>query len=195
MNGNGNTNGKSHCNGKTNGKGSLIDLADRPLNIKQQRFVEEYLIDFNGLQAAIRAGYSEKAAKEIASRLLTYANIQKAIQEKTRKTLAKVELTREHIIQGLIRETSLIVKQTDKNGRVIAEQKTTSPARVKAWELLGKNMGMFLDRLQIEAGEDTLPRIEIVTQNQPVINQQFNVQQAVITTPKPTNGNGNGKHE
>lgn len=193
MNGNGNTNGKSHCNGKTNGNGSLIDLADRPLNIKQQRFVEEYLIDFNGLQAAIRAGYSEKAAKEIASRLLTYANIQKAIQEKTRKTLAKVELTREHIIQGLIRETSLIVKQTDKNGRVIAEQKTTSPARVKAWELLGKNMGMFLDRLQIEAGDDTLPRIEIVTQNQPVINQQFNVQQAVITTQKPTNGNG--KHE
>ena len=43
------------------------------LNPKQQRFVDEYLIDLNGKQAAIRAGYSEKTAEVQASRLLSNA--------------------------------------------------------------------------------------------------------------------------
>lgn len=43
---------------------------------KELRFIEEYLIDFNGTQAAIRAGYSKKTARQIASRLLSKANVQ-----------------------------------------------------------------------------------------------------------------------
>jgi len=49
------------------------------LKPKQQRFVEEYVIDWNGTQAAIRAGYSKTSAKVTASRLLTKANIKSAI--------------------------------------------------------------------------------------------------------------------
>lgn len=45
------------------------------INEKQKRFCEEYLKDFNGAQAAIRAGYSKESAKEQASRLLTNANV------------------------------------------------------------------------------------------------------------------------
>lgn len=48
---------------------------------KQRRFVEEYLIDLNGTQAAIRAGYSAKTANEQASRLLAKVNVQKAVAE------------------------------------------------------------------------------------------------------------------
>jgi phage terminase small subunit len=51
----------------------------RKLTPKQQRFVDEYLIDLNGAQAAIRAGYSEKTAKEIASENLTKPNVIEAV--------------------------------------------------------------------------------------------------------------------
>jgi phage terminase small subunit len=51
----------------------------RKLTPKQQRFVDEYLVDLNGTQAAIRAGYSEKTAKVIASQSLTKANVAAAV--------------------------------------------------------------------------------------------------------------------
>jgi phage terminase small subunit len=50
------------------------------LTPKQLQFCKEYLIDLNGAQAAIRAGYSEKTAKEIASENLTKPNIVEYIQ-------------------------------------------------------------------------------------------------------------------
>lgn len=50
------------------------------LTPKQQRFVHEYLIDLNGTQAAIRAGYSAKTANEQASRLLTNVSVRAAIE-------------------------------------------------------------------------------------------------------------------
>ena len=51
------------------------------LTPKQQRFVEEYLIDLNATQAAIRAGYSEKTAYSVGHENLKKPEIQKAIQE------------------------------------------------------------------------------------------------------------------
>jgi phage terminase small subunit len=50
------------------------------LNQKRQRFVAEYLTDGNGTQAAIRAGYSARSAKVIASQLLTFADVRAALQ-------------------------------------------------------------------------------------------------------------------
>lgn len=57
------------------------------LTDKQQRLVDEYLIDLNATQAAIRAGYSEKTAKEIGSENLTKPNIAKAIEEAIQKAI------------------------------------------------------------------------------------------------------------
>jgi phage terminase small subunit len=48
---------------------------------QQQRFVEEYLIDLNATQAAIRAGYSERTANEQGSRLLANVSVSEAIAE------------------------------------------------------------------------------------------------------------------
>ena len=53
---------------------------------KQKRFVEEYLIDLNATQAAIRAGYSPATAKEIGCENLTKPNISKAMAERSRRT-------------------------------------------------------------------------------------------------------------
>ncbi len=50
------------------------------LNDRQRRFVEEYLVDLNAMQAAIRAGYSAKTAKQIGQRLLTHVDVAAAIE-------------------------------------------------------------------------------------------------------------------
>ena len=57
--------------------------------LKQQRFVEEYLIDLNATQAAIRAGYSEKTAQEIGSENLSKPMVVKAIEAAQAKVLRK----------------------------------------------------------------------------------------------------------
>jgi phage terminase small subunit len=71
------------------------------LSPKQKRFVDEYLVDFNGAQAAIRAGYSERAAKEVAYRLLTYTHVAKAVDAQVHETAAKLTITREDVLRGL----------------------------------------------------------------------------------------------
>ena len=74
------------------------------LTPKQQRFVEEYLIDLNATQAAIRSGYSEKTAKEIGSENLTKPNIAKAIQEAQERLSNKTQLTVDMVVNGLLKE-------------------------------------------------------------------------------------------
>ena len=49
------------------------------MNPKQERFCQEYAVDLNGAQAAIRAGYAPTHAKVTASRMLTYANVRERI--------------------------------------------------------------------------------------------------------------------
>lgn len=52
------------------------------LTAKHESFINEYLIDLNGTQAAIRAGYSPRTAKSQTSRLLSYVDLQKEITRK-----------------------------------------------------------------------------------------------------------------
>lgn len=71
----------------------------KPGNVHQRRtrFVKEFLIDQNATQAAIRAGYSEKSAKVTGCRLLTDANVQRAIESANAKTNEKLDITVERV--------------------------------------------------------------------------------------------------
>jgi phage terminase small subunit len=71
----------------------------KELTPKQKRFCQEYIIDFNGTQAAIRAGYSKKTAKELASQLLTKLNIQTEIQGLANIITDKALVTTEEIVR------------------------------------------------------------------------------------------------
>jgi phage terminase small subunit len=73
------------------------------LSPKRARFVDEYLVDLNATQAAIRAGYSARSAKVTASRLLTDANVAAAIQAARNRTANKLEITRERVLQEYAR--------------------------------------------------------------------------------------------
>ena len=69
------------------------------LSDKQQMFVAEYLVDFNGTQAAIRAGYSPKTANEQAARLLANASIQAAVSGLTQERSEKLEIKAEDVLR------------------------------------------------------------------------------------------------
>ena len=74
-------------------------MSDKELNARQLRFVEEYLIDNNATQAAIRAGYSPNTAESQGSRLLRYAKVADAVN-KGRKTISEnIAITRERLLE------------------------------------------------------------------------------------------------
>lgn len=71
------------------------------LTPKQRRFIDEYLIDLNATQAAIRAGYSEKTAYSIGVQLLKKLEIQAEIQKRRNRLQNKLEITQERVLQEL----------------------------------------------------------------------------------------------
>ena len=69
------------------------------LTAKQQRFVEEYLIDLNATQAAIRAGYSEKTAYSIGEENLRKPEISFEIQKAMDRRSKRTEITADRVLQ------------------------------------------------------------------------------------------------
>lgn len=78
-------------------------MAVAKLSPKQARFVQEYLVDLNATQAAIRAGYSERTAKQIAGENLTKPDVMAALALRQKVLQAKVEVTQERVLRELIR--------------------------------------------------------------------------------------------
>lgn len=71
------------------------------LTAKQKRFVDEYLIDLNATQAAIRAGYSAKTARITAAENLSKPNIQEQIQKRQNDRVKRTEITQDRVMQEL----------------------------------------------------------------------------------------------
>lgn len=71
------------------------------LTNKQRRFVEEYLVDLNATQAAIRAGYSKKTAGQIGDENLKKPQIAAAIQESQAKRSERTEITQDMVLREL----------------------------------------------------------------------------------------------
>ncbi len=84
------------------------------LTAKQKTFVAEYLIDLNATQAAIRAGYSEKTAEQMAYKLVQKSSVQEAIQEAMKKREQRTEITQDKVLAELAKlaftDTSNFVK-------------------------------------------------------------------------------------
>ena len=71
------------------------------LTAKQQRFCDEYLIDLNATQAAIRAGYSPKTAEQLAYQLLQKTSVQNHISELQKKREERTEITQDSVLHEL----------------------------------------------------------------------------------------------
>jgi hypothetical protein len=135
------------------------------LTSKHQVFAKEYIADRNAKQAAIRAGYSERTAKQQGSRLLTYVDVQAAIEAERGRMRERSDLVADDVIQGL---------------RQIAEDETAPhSSRVQAWKILGQHMGMFTERIQVEHGVDLAP-LKTFT-----IAELFNMREMMMVMPEP----------
>lgn len=126
------------------------------LTPKQQRFVEEYLIDLNATQAAIRAGYSEKTAKVIAAQNLSKLNVQEAIEEAQSKRTERTEITQDYVLTNIqkVIERCMQVQQVDncltqtEDGELAQAFMFKEQGALKGLELLGKHLGMFKDKVE-----------------------------------------------
>lgn len=115
---------------------------------KQERFVQEYLVDLNATRAAIRAGYSEKRASEYGYQLLQKNTVQTAIQQAMQEQQQRVQIDQDYVIEKL-REIA------SREASDAPDSELKYSGKLKALELLGKHLGMFEDRLRVNAHIDT----------------------------------------
>ena len=126
---------------------------------KQRRFADEYLIDTNGTQAAIRAGYSKKSARQIADQLLSKLDIRQYIDERLEQiaseNIADATEVIKYLTSVLRGESSSEYIVIEGQGDGVSEARRIEKApdekdRLKAAELLGKRYGMFTDKMNID---------------------------------------------
>jgi phage terminase small subunit len=140
------------------------------LTPNQERFVQEYLVDLNGTQAAIRAGYAAGSASVTASRLLANAKIAEAIAAGQGAREKRTGVTADRVVAELAKMAFVdLAAAYDDNGNLL--KPSDMPADVKAalagvdfaktgdriarfaakeraLELLGKHLGMFRDKVE-----------------------------------------------
>ena len=159
--------------------------AHKKLAPKRFAFVQEYIKDLNGAQAAIRAGYSPRSSRVTSTRLLTDVSIQESIQEHKERAAKRSQVTVDRIVEEYRRiafaNTTDGIKViggwvyiTDTDDLTLEQQaaiaeihQTKDGVRIKfhdktkALDSLGKHLGMFTDKVQVEhVGE--APKFEIV---------------------------------
>jgi len=148
-------------------------MAKPGLTDKQKKFVDEYLIDLNATQAAIRACYSKKTANVIAGQNLSKLSIQEAIQEAFDKRAERTGITQDKVLAELNRiafsdmrqfanwgsfgitlrdsgdltmeDVACIEELSETEGPKATTTKFKLHNKLKALELLGKHLGMFKD--------------------------------------------------
>lgn len=126
---------------------------------KQKRFCDEYLIDCNATQAAIRAGYSPKTAYSIGVENLKKPEIKAYIDEQLEKmhneNIASAEEVMQYLTSVLRGESlaEIVVVEGDGDGCSSARRINKAPderERLKAAELLGKRYSLFKDNMTLE---------------------------------------------
>lgn len=122
------------------------------LTAKQKRFVQEYLIDLNATQAAIRAGYSKKSAHSIGPENLEKPEIKQAIEEKLKQIdeekTADAKEIREfwtRVMRGEEKDT--VLRYDNEGHQVETEINVSMKDRIRASELMGKSFAMFTDKV------------------------------------------------
>lgn len=182
------------------------------MTAKQQRFCDEYLIDLNATQAAIRAGYSDKRASEQAYQLLQKTTVQNYIAERKQDRVERTEITQDMVLRELAliafsnaadyasvieKEATIevegnLIPLCDSDGNpvkyrtvepVLTEELTEKQKRalsvikkgrdgfevkpydkVRALELLGKHLGMWTDKVELNGQLNNNPYEGLTTE-------------------------------
>nr|WP_141759792.1 terminase small subunit [Clostridium sp. HMSC19A10] len=134
---------------------------------KQKRFCNEYLIDLNVTQAAIRAGYTPKYADKRAYELLDKPLIKAYIDEELKKIedekIADAKEVMQYLTSVMRNEVTeeVVVVEGEGDGcssAVVVKKDMSAKDRNKAAELLGKRYRLFTEKMEIEGAQ----RVQIV---------------------------------
>ncbi len=148
------------------------------LTDKQSCFIKEYLIDLNGTQAALRAGYSKNTAKQIATENLAKPIIRAAIQKEMDKRAVRTEITQDRVLQELATIGFLDIRRAfDDEGNIIpikdmpedvaraiggldyiefGDELKGVTSKIKlidkkgSLELMGRHLKMFTDKVEVD---------------------------------------------
>ena len=130
---------------------------------KQQRFCDEYLIDLNATQAAIRAGYSEKYAHTNANKLLQITTIKDFIADRMASKESKLIADQDEVLKYLTSvmrgdtQSEIVVVEGIGDGCSEARAMQKAPdekERLKAAELLGKRYGLYTEKVEQQVDMD-----------------------------------------
>lgn len=151
---------------KAKGEKEPKPAGEAKLTAKQELFCQEYLVDLNATQAAIRAGYSEATAKEQGSRMFTNVNISSRVKELMAARIEKTGVTQEWVLMRLVEISDRCVQakpvqEWDYDAKCFkntGEFEFDSSGANKATELIGKHLGMFKEKLEV-SGELAVKQI------------------------------------
>lgn len=141
----------------------------RKLTARQSRFVDEYLADLNATQAATRSGYSAKTAEFQGSRLLSNVKVAAAVQERMNQRAERTHIDADYVLSGIaknirrceqgepVRDRSgeLVMIETD-DGSVAPAYKYDAGNALKGYEMLGKHLRLFTDRIDHTTGGEKI---------------------------------------
>jgi phage terminase small subunit len=124
------------------------------MNAKQKRFCDEYLIDCNATQAAIRAGYSPKTAYSIGVENLKKPELKKYIDEQLERIHNEKTADAQEVLEYLTavmrgEHTEQVLKLIGEGVQTITDIDVAAKERLKAAELIGKRYGMFKDNINL----------------------------------------------
>lgn len=125
------------------------------MTAKQRLFCDEYLIDLNATQAAIRAGYSEKTARAMGAENLTKPYIKDYIEGRMTEKESALIADQDEVLKYLTRvlrgeSISSVLARNELGGEDVIEKPPDEKERLKAAELLGKRYGIYTDKVAAE---------------------------------------------
>ncbi|NFG27694.1 terminase small subunit [Clostridium botulinum] len=158
------------------------------MTAKQKLFCNEYLIDLNATQAAIRAGYSESSARDIGYENLTKPHIAAYIEKRMGKREIRTEITQDKVLNELAKigfaniDDYVVVDSSSGYDKVIIKDTKDIPDdkisaissikqgangvevklhdKVRALENIGRHLGMFKDKLEISGTNEIQIKLE-----------------------------------
>lgn len=143
----------------------------RTVTDKQARFAEEYLIDLNATQAAIRAGYSEKTARSVGSENLSKPDIQEAIQKAMKERSDRLQIDSDFVLAEAIKmyrmakgeiDSQVMIREINTEG---ASSQYTAPMKLTNINGMGKALEIIGKHVDVEAfnnGAQVSVEVEVI---------------------------------